>query len=140
MLGTLALYNLVYIIGLLLFLKSGNAGVMSLIYAGLIAGGVFAAATGGLLFYQIRLGIDWLQGVAVPAAAACVIGLLLLFVGKVITPHLGSLTSVIFCLVLGQVCYWTVLLLIRNFGEQELGYIPGGKIIRKLGQLMRVFQ
>lgn len=138
-LGTLALYNVVYIIGVLLFLKSGNLGVMSLIYAGVIAGAVYVAATGGLLLYQVRLGVDWLQGIAIPAGTACVTGLLLFFVGKAITPHLGSLATLILCLVLGQVCYWLLLLLIHNFGEQELNYIPGGSLIRRLGQILRVF-
>ena len=138
-LGALAFYNLVYVIGLLLFLRGGNAGVMALIYAGLIAGAVFVGITGALLFYQTRLGVDWLQGGVIPAGAACVTGLLLLFVGKAVTPHLGSLAAILVCLLLGQICYWLVLLLIRNFREQELGYIPGGKLIRILGQLLRVF-
>lgn len=138
-LGTLALYNVVYVIALLLFLKSGNAGVMSLIFAGLIASAAHIGGTGALLFYQVRLGVDWLQSIAIPAGAACVTGLLLLFVGRALTPHLGSLVTVILCLALGQICYWVILLLIRNFGTQELGYIPGGNLIRKLGQFFRAF-
>lgn len=138
-LGTLALYNVVYLVGLLLFLKSGRMGIMALIYAGVIAAAVHAAANGALLLYQIRLNIDWLQGIAIPAGTACVTGLLLFFVGKAITPHLGSLAALLLCLALGQICYWLLLLLIHNFGEQELNYMPGGSLIRKLGQMLRVF-
>lgn len=136
-LGALGLYNIVYLVGLLLFLKGGGVGVMALIYAGVIAEAVYMAVTGALLLYQIRLNIDWLQGIAIPAGTACVTGLLLFFVGRAVTPHLGSLVSLILCLALGQLCYWLLLLLIHNFGEQELNYIPGGGLIRKLGQLLR---
>lgn len=138
-LGTLTLYNLVYLVSVLLFLKSGSAGVMALIYAGLIAGAIHVAATGVLLFYQARLAADWLQGIAIPAGAACVIGLILFFVAKGITPHLGSLVTVILCLTVGQISYWLLLLLIHNFGVQELNYMPGGKLIQKVGQLLKAF-
>ena len=137
--GTLALYNVVYVVMLLLLLKSENSGVMSLIFAALIAGVVHIGVTSALLFYQVRLGVDWLQGIAIPTGVACVTGLLFLFAGKVLTPHLGSLVTLILCLALGQVCYWVQLLLVRNFGTQELGYMPGGNLIRKLGQLFRAF-
>lgn len=137
--GALALYNAVFLAGLLLLLNKGGAGIMSLIYAGLIAGAVYVLALGALLIWQVRLGIDWLQGIAVPAGASCVTGLLLLFVGKLITPHLGSLAATLICLLVGVVCYWTLLFLIRNFREQELAYIPGGNLIRRLGQMFRFF-
>lgn len=138
-LGTFALYDLVYVIGALLFLKNGSMGVMALIYAGLIAGAVHVVAAGVLLFYQMRMGFDWLQGIAIPAATACVMGLLLLFAAKFITLYLGSLVTAILCLALGQIFYWVMLLLIHNFGAQELNYIPGGSLIRKLGQLFKAF-
>ncbi len=138
-LGLLALYNMVFVICLLLFLNKGKMGVMALVYAGLISGAVYAAAAGALLFYQTRMNIDWLQCVAIPAGTACAVGLIIMFAGKLATPHLGNLVTVLICLVLGQICYWILLMIMRNFREQELNYTPGGKLIRKLGQIFRVY-
>ncbi len=137
-LGALALYNLVYVICLLVFLNGGKMGVIALIYAGAVAGGVYTAATGILLFYQLRLNVDWLQAAAVPAGGACVAGLLMFLAGRLLTP-LGNIMTVLLCLVLGLVSYILLLLLLRNFREQELNYIPFGGLIRSLGQTLHIY-
>ena len=137
-LGLLALTGLVFVIVMMVFLNSGKMGIMALIYAGVISGAVCVAAAGALLFYQTRISIDWLQCAVIPAGVACAVGLVLMFVGKLATPHLGNLVTVLLCLVLGLICYWGVLILLRNFREQELSYMPGGKLIRVLGQIFRL--
>lgn len=136
--GLLALTDLVFVITLMVFLNSGM-GIMALIYAGVISGAVCVAAAGALLFYQTRINIDWLQCVVIPAGVACAVGLILMFIGKIATPHLGNLVTVLLCLVLGLICYWGLLILLRNFREQELNYTPGGKLIRVLGQIFRLY-
>ncbi|MCM1091108.1 MAG: hypothetical protein NC092_10305 [Butyrivibrio sp.] len=138
-LGLLALTDLVFVVTMMVFLKSGRMGVMALIYAGVISGAVCVAAAGALLFYQTRINIDWLQCAVIPAGAACVVGLIMMFVAKLATPHLGNLVTALLCLVLGLICYWGILILLRNFREQELGYTPGGRLIRVLGQLFRFY-
>lgn len=137
--GLLALTDLVFVVTLMVFLNSGKMGIMALIYAGVISGAVCVAAAGALLFYQTRINIDWLQCAVIPAGAACAVGLVLMFIGKVATPHLGNLVTVLLCLVLGLICYWGILILLRNFREQELNYTPGGKLIRVLGQIIRLY-
>ena len=137
-LGALALYNLVFVICLLIFLNSGKMGVIALIYAGAVAGGVYVAATGTLLLYQTHLNVDWLQAVGIPAGGACVAGLLLFFMSRLFTP-LGNSMTVVLCLALGLAAYILLLLLVRNFREQELNYIPFGELIRNLGQTLRIY-
>jgi stage V sporulation protein B len=137
--GALALCNLVFVISLVLFLNSGHLGILSLVDAGVISSAVYAAATGTLLFLQIRIGIDWLQWFVVPGGASFVAGLVILLISKGITPHLGNLMTVAICLAVGLICYWLILLLMRNFREQELNYIPGGKLIRTAGRILRLY-
>ena len=73
-----------------------------------------------------------------PVAAACVAGLLGMLLGKVLTPHVGNLISLLVCLVISGALYWAGLLLLRNFREQELEVIPGGRFINALGQMLHV--
>lgn len=138
-LGLLALYNLVYVGCLALFLNGGKAGVMSLVYAAMIAGAVYVIGAAVLVFLQLRVVVDWLQGIAVPAGVACVVGLILLFATKAMTPHLGNLITAIVALIIGNIIYWILLMLMRNFREQELSYTPCGKVIRMIGQMLRVY-
>lgn len=138
-LGLLVLYNLVYAGCLVLFLNGGKAGVMALIYSAMIAGAVYVIGVAGILFMQLRYTVDWLQVIAVPAGVACAMGLILLFLSKIMHPHLGDLITVIVSLVLGNLIYWIFLMLMKNFREQELGFIPCGNLIRTIGQMLRVY-
>lgn len=138
-LGLLVLYNLVHAGCLALFINGGETGIMSLVYSLMFAGVVYVVGATVLLFWQLRFGIDWLQAIAVPAGVSCAVGLILVFLTKVITPHLGNLITVIVSLILGNVFYWIFLMILRNFREQELAYTPCGKLIRIIGQTFRVY-
>lgn len=138
-LGLLAVYNLVYAGSLVLFLNGGKAGIMSLVYSAMIAVTVYVVGAAAVTFMQLRYGIDWLQTIAVPAGVACAMGLILLFLSKVMYPHLGDLITVLVSLILGNLIYWIFLMIMRNFREQELAYIPCGKLIRIIGQMLRVY-
>ncbi|MBE5864906.1 MAG: hypothetical protein E7292_01670 [Lachnospiraceae bacterium] len=138
-LGLLAAFNLVYAGCLVLFLNGGKAGVMALVYSAMIAGTVYVIGAFVVLFFQLRYNIDWLQTLAVPAGLSCAVGLILLFLNKIMHPHLGDLITVIVSLVVGNVLYWVFLMFMRNFREQELAYTPCGRFIRGIGQMLRIY-
>lgn len=131
--------DLLFIISLLLLIRGESEGILALIYAGVLGVVINAVLAGILICRLLHTGIDWLRTIAVPAGSVCLTGLLCIFLSKLFTPHLGNLVTVIVCLILGSMLYWAVLLLLRCFREEELEYIPGGKLIYHIGQLMRVF-
>lgn len=137
--GATAAADVIYAVAAAVLLGGGKAGILSLVYAGLIACGVLCIVLGMLAYRVFRQRMDWLYVLVVPTAAACVAGLVGLLLGKVLTPHLGNLVALIVCLILSGLLYWAGLLLLRNFREQELEMIPGGKLLNALGQMLRVF-
>lgn len=138
-LGALGLYNVLFILLVTLFLYTGKMDIMALIYGSLIACLVYCLVTGFFVCRQLRCGFKMLLTLAVPAAAACIVGLLSLLLGSVFTPHLGNGVTIIVCVILGAAVYWIILLLLRNFKEQELGSIPGGRLIRIMGEMLRIY-
>lgn len=138
-LGCLGGMNILFIIVLSVSLNAGKAGIMSLIYASLAAGGVYCLALGFFCCRILGTGIDWLRVIVMPLLMACLTGMICLLLGKIFTPHLGNLVTVIVALVVAVVVYWTGLLLMRCFAEQDLKYIPGGRLIHAIGQMFRVF-
>lgn len=139
LLGCLGIANILFIIVVAVLLNRGNAGILSLVYAALAAMLVACVSCGFFCCGLLRTGIEWLQIVAVPVGAACVSGLMNMFLAKFLTPHLGNLVTIFVCFVISFILYWVILLLLRSFREQELKYIPGGGIIRAAGQTLRVF-
>lgn len=138
-LGSVGIADVVYVISSTVLLNTGKTGVLALVYAVLLGLGVLCILLGALAYRQLRIQPDWLQLILMPGVAAAVAGLICTFLGRVFTPHLGALVTLVVTLVVSYVLYWAALLLLRNFREQELEAIPGGKLIRALGQMLRVF-
>ena len=120
-------------------LSMGKAGILSLVYGGLAGAGLLCALLGVLAYRQMRVRPDWLGVFAVPLGAGGVAGLMILLIRKAFSAHLGSLAILITAFLAAGLVYWIMLLLLRNFKEQELEAVPGGNLISKLGQLLKVF-
>lgn len=138
-LGALGLYDILFILSVTLLLRAEKTDIMALVYGGLISGLVYCLATGFFAARQLKCGLRMLVALAVPGVSACITGLLCFLIGKGFTPHLGNGVTLVVCVLLGTVIYWVMLLLLRNFREQELNIIPGGRLIRIVGEMLRVF-
>ena len=117
----------------------GKVGVLSLVYGGLAAGGVLCVVLGVFAYRQMRVRPDWLGTFAIPLGAGGVAGLICLLMRKLFAARLGSLAMLLVALAVAGLIYWIMLLLLRNFKEQELEVVPGGRLIGRLGQLLRIF-
>lgn len=137
--GVAAASDVIYIVVVAVLLGGGKAGILSLVYAGLMAVGILCIVLGMFAYRVFRQKMDWLYVLLVPIVAACAAGLVGMMLGKVLTPHLGNFVAAMVCLILSGALYWTGLLLLRNFREQELEMVPGGKLLNSLGQMLRVF-
>lgn len=138
-LGAVGLADVVYMVSVAVMLRSDGMGVQALVYGGVLGLGVVCLLLGMLACRQLKYFPDWIRLAVVPGGAACVSGLLCTLLGRVLTPHLGNAATLIVLLVVCGSLYWTLLVLLRNFNEQELDVLPGGRLIRSLGQLLHVF-
>lgn len=138
-LGATGIADVVYVISVTVLLNTGRTGILSLVYAGIMGLGVLCILLGALAYRQFHTQPDWMQVLLMPAVAAIVAGLVCMLIGRLFTPHLGDFVTLVVALVVSFVLYWASLLLLRNFREQELEVIPGGQLIRSLGQMLHVF-
>lgn len=138
-LGAVGAADIVYVVAMSVLLNVRNMKVMALVYAGLLGLGVLCIMLGALAYRQLKARPDWLQVIVIPIGAAAVTGLVCMLLGRVLTPHVGEAVALAILFLLGFALYWVLLVLLRNFREQELESIPGGRQIRLLGQLLRVF-
>lgn len=137
--GSFAVGNVAFVISTAALLNLGKTGILALVYGGFLSGGIVCVLLGLFVYRQLRLRIDWLRLLIMPLIAGGASGLTGIFLKKMVTPHLGNLVSLIVLLVISVAIYWIILLLTRNFREQELEFIPGGKILNVLGQMLRVY-
>lgn len=138
-LGAVGASDVVYVVTVTVMLNVGRAGVMALVYGGVLGLGVSCVILGIFAARQLRFSPDWLQVAVLPVGAAGVVGVIGMMLGRVLTPHLGNLVMLAVALAVSCFLYWMILLLLRNFKEQELEVIPGGRLIRAMGQTLRVY-
>lgn len=131
--------DLVYVVSVAVMLSSGQMGIQALVYGGILGLGVACILLGVLSCRQLKSRPDWLQLIAVPGGAAFAAGLLCMLFGRILTPHLGSVVTLIVLFVVCSSVYWALLILLRNFRDQELDVLLEGRLIRALGQMLRVF-
>lgn len=134
----LGVMNIVFVIFVSVFLNAADMGIMSLVFGGLISTAVLCGILGFCALKSYGMGVDIVQNIGIPAGCACVSGLISLFLGKAVTPHLGNVVAALLCIVVSFAVYWILLLVMHNFREQELRVIPGGKVIRVLGQMFHL--
>ncbi len=92
-----------------------------------------------LSFRYMRARLDLIGALVIPVGVGCAVGLVCMLFGRVFTPHLDELFTLIMTLIVALLLYWFLLLMLRNFREKELNHLPGGKIIRFYGKLLRIF-
>jgi len=136
--ATFAVADMIYAIMLAVMLGKG-IGILALVYAGLIYVILLAVALCVQVCIQLNTNIDLIRNVAIPMGCACVAGLVCFVLGKVLTPHLGDFISFIVIFALSGMFYLMLVVFLRCFSEQELRGIPGGRVLRGIGQLLGVF-
>lgn len=119
--------------------SAGRLGALSLVYGGLAGSFLLCVLSGGFAHRQLRARLDLVGFFAVPLGAGAVAGLLCLLVGRFLAPHLGSLMALLLAFLVAGGAYWLLLLLLRNFKEQELEVLCGGRLLGMLGRLLGVY-
>ena len=72
---------------------------------GIAALAVLWIILGSLAYRLMRVRVDWLQVLVMPLGAGCVAGLTGMFLGKVLTPHLGNGTTLFVTFILAVFIY-----------------------------------
>lgn len=114
LLGVVCLLDIMFMILTSILLNTGKVGIMSLIYGALVAMGVGCLVLGWFCLSLLRTGIDWLHTLAIPAGGACAAGLVCMLLGKLLTPHLGNVVTLIVGFVIATIIYEGVLLFFKK--------------------------
>ncbi len=139
LLGTAGIADVVFIIMALILSTVGKAGIMSLIYGGMISMFVLCVLLGMLSYAQMRTRMDWLNVLLVPLGAGSAAGLTGALLVRLLSPHLNALLIIFLACGIAGIVYWVILLVLRNFKEQELDVILGGRLLGTIGEMLHVY-
>ncbi len=131
--------DIVFVIVATILLNGENAGILSIVLGGVIGMACGAVGLSVIACLQMQTWPDMLRSLAIPAGCSLACGLLAFGLEKIMLPHLGAVVTVVLELVITILLYWFLLILLRSFRGSDFSYISGGKLMRKLGKLFRLF-
>ena len=105
--------------------KNGFEVYDYMLYSMIFAALVCAVSSIGLVTFGRRIGADPVNTFVVPLLCGSVVGLLIMLISKLMTPHLGNLVCMLLCFVFGFILYIFLLGLTRNIHENEISTMYG---------------
>lgn len=133
------LSNVLFVMVFMILWSDEKMALLSLMYACLISSAVYAVLLGAIMVQLMGGRFQWVKVVLLPAGLAIAIGIIQALCVKFLGEHLEGPYVVLFIGGIGFFAYWCILLLLRNFSEEELSVIPFGNVLLSLGKMMSVF-
>lgn len=137
--GMMLLSDVIFVMVFSMMRADEKLGLLSLTYASLISFGVAAFLLGAITIQLVGGRLNWIKAVVLPVGLAVAIGILQALCVKFMGDKLESLYVVLLIGGFGFITYWCALLLLRNFGEEELSVMPFGKTLISLGKMLGIF-
>lgn len=135
LLGAVGIADVVFVVTCLALSKTG---ILSLVYGGVAGTFALCLILGVFSYRQLRIQMDWLSVLVFPLGAGGVCGLVCMLLGRLFAA-LAVLPAILATFALSGILYWILLLVLRNFKEQELENIPGGRVLGMIGQKMHLY-
>lgn len=133
-LGSFAVFLIVVLVGRSV---SGDS-IYTLAFAFVIFTAVNCILNGVFIMKTLQYNPEWLHLFAMPALAAVVTGFCLFLLNRALVSLLGEAIAVLLGLVIGCGCYVVLLFTFRCIREKELYMLPGGGILRKIGETLHI--
>lgn len=108
-----------------------DSQMLAVVLAGIFAFGIGCVLFGVITDNLYRIQIEYISTFILPMACAGMIGLILMALSKILTPHIGNEMCFYVCACLGMILYLVFLGISRVFMERDINQIFG-KIGRKV--------
>ena len=128
----------IHVLVLMVLLPGMGDSLFSILIAQIVSSAVFTGLSFVLVLRGIQYRIDYMRGLAFPAATAAGAGLVCLAFNRLLVSFAGTTVSLIICLPVGIVIYIVLLLVLKALREEEIAELPLSGIILFIGKLARL--
>lgn len=127
-----------FIIVTVLCLKITAGDIRSLVYGNTAWSISLLAVCAFFSLRILRFRADWLRCILFPLLSAAASGVIMFMLGRLLIPLLGASVGSLICLAAGYLIHMILLLFLKCLREQELEYIPWGRMLEAIGNLFRL--
>ncbi|MCH5274391.1 MAG: polysaccharide biosynthesis C-terminal domain-containing protein [Lachnospiraceae bacterium] len=133
-LGSFAVFLIVALIGR----NVSKDSIYTLAFAFMIFTAVNCILNGVFVMKTLKYSPEWLHLFAMPALASVVTGLCLFLLNKGLVMVMGIMPAMLLGIVIGCGCYIVLLFTFRCIREKELYMLPGGGVLRRIGEILHI--
>ncbi len=119
-----------------LLLKTAKTGITGVITAVIVFYAAVAVMGFLLICRSFQYSQEWIRCFLITAAASGVSGVIAFLLNKIFAPMVGSVISLVICLVTAVIIYLVLLIVLRAFKDGELEEMAGGRILIMLAGLL----
>ncbi|MEY8265786.1 polysaccharide biosynthesis C-terminal domain-containing protein [Lachnospiraceae bacterium 64-25] len=119
-----------------LLLKTAKTGITGVITAVIVFYAAVAVMGFLLICRSFQYSQEWIRCFLITAAASAVPGVIVFLLNKIFAPMVGSVISLVICLVTAVIIYLVLLIVLRAFKDGELEEMAGGRILTMLAGLL----
>ena len=135
---TVGISVLVHIVSAYLMIQKGLLGADGVIYSLILFFLLETVLCFLLVSRRLKYRQAWLTDVAFPAVAACVSGLVVLLLNKLLLGSVGAFVTILIACLVGVFLYVMLLMVLKVIGEAELSRMPFGFFFLMLGRNMGI--
>lgn len=135
---SLAVSIALHIAALFFFVRVKLMGAGGVVYSVIIYMGVLALMCSILAARRLKYRQEWLYSLAFPALSACISGLLVMLLKKLLLQTVGNIPAILISLFIGMILYILLLMILRVLNEGELSKLPFGTLWIALGRMIGV--
>lgn len=124
----------VHVASAYLMVQKAMLGADGVIYSLILFFLMYAALNFLLVGRNLKYRQEWIADVAFPAAAACVSGIVVMLLNKLLYGSVGALITIAIACVAGLFLYVLLLMILKVIGEAEISRMPFGFFFLMLGR------
>lgn len=136
---SLAVALALHILAVFLFVKKGLMGAEGIVYSVIVFTAVLAVACFLLVCRRVQYRQEWLYSFAFPAVAACISGLLVMLLNKLLLDVIGNIATILISCLVSAFLYILLLIILRVVNEGEVSEFPLGGIWIAIGRMIGVY-
>ena len=124
----------VHVAAAYLMIQKAMLGADGVIYSLILFFLMYTALNFLLVCRNLKYRQEWIADVAFPAAAACVSGIVVMLLNKLLYGLVGALITIAIACVVGLFLYVLLLMVLKVIGEAEISRMPFGFFFLMLGR------
>lgn len=126
---TNAIIALVIHVAALYLMLQMDMGIQGVVYSNILFAVIMCVLNAMAIRKELHFHQEWVRTFVIPVISALIMGGVILGLNKLLHEMLGTILSVLVCILVGVITYFVALILLKGITETDMKSMPGGRTL-----------